>query len=353
MKKGIWINDQWYDRKKILHTDSKPDLLDADIFSFLKEWYNPENHVEALTSGSTGTPKTIHLQKSYAAASARATLEFFSISPGSTALLSLPVRYIAGRMMLIRALEGNLRLYTTPPASHPQIPDQNLDFAAFTPHQFYHISSSSDRMKHLNIKTIILGGSPVTPDIVKKSIGFGGKIYETFGMTETYSHIALRSVYPETSDWFCAVPGVHFRSEEGHLIIEAPHLGIRDLKTNDQVKLKSNTEFQWLGRSDFVINSGGIKIFPEVIEKKLASAISSPFFIAGIPHPSLGEQVALVIEKSETKSAVNRENIFNRNLSQYEKPRTTIYVHRIVKTATGKINRTATLQKDNIFHESK
>lgn len=353
MKKGIWIDDQWYSREKILYSDIKPDLLDTDIYSFLKEWYNQKNHVEALTSGSTGSPKTIQLKKTYATASARATLDFFSIPHGATALLSLPVRYIAGRMMVIRALVGKLRLYTTPPASHPHIPDKNIDFAAFTPHQFYHISGSSDKMKDLNIKTIILGGSPVTSDILERASGFGGEIYETFGMTETYSHIALRPLYPRVSNWFRAVPGVHFRSEEGHLIIDAPHLGIHALKTNDQIQLKSKTEFQWLGRSDFVINSGGIKIFPETIEKKLAKTFSSPFFITGIPHPSLGEQVALVLEKGQIESFQEKESIFNRKLSKYEKPRTTIYVHRIVKTATGKINRSATLQKDNIFHESK
>lgn len=353
MEQGIKIDDKWYAKEEILHENWNPSVLDQDIRTFLKDWYDPRDYIEAFTSGSTGKPKRIRLQKTFAANSARATLKYFSIAPGSDALLSLPVRYIAGRMMLIRALEGRLHLHTAEPSSRPRIPDRPIDFAAFTPHQFYNLIDIPDFIPAVKIKNIILGGSQVPSDVSEKADGFKGKIFETFGMTETYSHVAIRSVYPDVSSYFEAVPGVTFYTENDCLVIRAPHLGIESLRTNDRVRLLDEQHFEWIGRADFVINSGGIKIFPEEIEKKLADEIGKPFFITGIPHPALGEQVALVLEKEHFIKNLVNEKIFNRKLSKYEKPRTTIYVHRIEKTPTGKINRSATLKKDNIFHESK
>lgn len=353
MKEGICIDGILYTRDNMKKDPKRSATLDPVIVSFLKDWFDSRDHIEAFTSGSTGQPKRIRLKKSYAAASARATLQYFSLAPGASALLALPAQYIAGKMMLIRALEGELQLYTCPPSSQPQIPDRSIDFGAFTPHQFYNMAAVPDLIPDLNIKKIILGGSPVPPDIAEKAAGFQGEIFETFGMTETYSHVAIRQVYPEVSPSFEAVPGVTFHTENDCLVIKAPHLGIHRLRTNDRIRLTDDRHFEWIGRADFVINSGGIKIFPEEIEKKLAEEMTTPFFITGMPHPILGEQVVLVLEKEGAPEKRIEEMIFNRKLSKYEKPRKTIYVHRIEKTPTGKIDRSETLKKDNIFHESK
>lgn len=353
MKEGICIDGILYTRDNITKDPERSATLDPMIASFLKDWFDAQDHIEAFTSGSTGQPKRIRLKKSYAAASARATLQYFSLAPGASALLALPAQYIAGKMMLIRALEGGLQLYTCPPASQPQLPDHSIDLAAFTPHQFYNLAAVPDLIPALKIKKIILGGSPVPSDIAEKAAGFQGEIFETFGMTETYSHIAIRQVYPGIASSFEAVPGVAFHTENDCLVIKAPHLGIDRLRTNDRVRLADDQHFEWIGRADFVINSGGIKIFPEEIEKKLAKEMTTPFFITGMPHPVLGEQVVLVLEKEGAPEKGTEEIIFNRKLSKYEKPRKTIYVHRIEKTPTGKIDRSETLKKDNIFHDFK
>lgn len=350
---GITIDGRLYTRDEIISSTGTIRSLNPEIHACLRDWFDDRDFIEAKTSGSTGIPKTIRLKKEKAIASARATLEYFSLKPGDTALLAMPVRYIAGRMMLIRALTGQLHLVTTPPAAIPQLPDRPLTFAAFTPHQYASLLKMQQKTPLPTIEKIILGGSPVPENLRIPPGEPTGTVYETFGMTETYSHIAVRKIHPEYDSFFEAVPGAEFRSENQQLVIRAPHLGIEHLKTHDIVRLLSPTRFEWLGRSDFVINSGGIKLFPEEIEKKLTSEIPEPFYITGRPHPELGSAVALVTEDSEIKPSGYWSRIFNRFLEKYEKPKSILYVRRIERTATGKINRSLSIKKENILHETK
>ena len=315
---------------------------DPDLPAFLESWFDPHEGFLAHTSGSTGKPSVITLQKKYAVASARATIGFLGLESGNTALLSMPARFIAGRMMIIRALVGRFDLITVPPSSTPEIPDHILDLAAFTPHQFQNILTQSKNKNHRKIKNVLLGGGPVADELIQSLPDFPGNIYETFGMTETYSHIALRMRYPVAEPYFKAVPHVTFTTEDSRLIIHAPHLGLPELRTHDVVHLEGPHHFKWLGRSDFVINSGGLKLFPEVIEKKLAGVIQSPYFITGQPDREFGEKVVLVIQKGDETSVAGIQTLIDGILSKYEKPKIIIWIDKMIYTPTGKINRPET-----------
>jgi O-succinylbenzoic acid--CoA ligase len=87
--------------------------------------------------------------------------------------------------------------------------------------------------------------------------------------------------------------------------------------TNDLVEIFNETEFQWQGRYDNVINSGGIKYLPEQIEAKLATKIAQRFFIAGMPDASLGEKIVLFIEGPKFVL----EASFFASLEKFERPR--------------------------------
>jgi O-succinylbenzoic acid--CoA ligase len=105
----------------------------------------------------------------------------------------------------------------------------------------------------------------------------------------------------------------------------------------------SKTEFEWLGRYDNVINSGGIKLFPEQIEAKLSPMISSRFFIAGISDKKLGQKLVLVVEGEINKASLFQEIKSIRGLQKFEVPKEIYQIPEFYETDTGKIQRKKTL----------
>ena len=317
------------------------------IVQFLEAWFDSNNYIEQNTSGSTSTPKSIRLSKRVMLESAKMTNAFFGLTPQSKALLCLPATYIAGKMMIVRAIAGHYTLTAVEPTANPFAMDTQLiqDFTAITPYQLLH--SANDIPRH-NLGAIIVGGSPVTPAMENLTTHWAARLYETFGMTETASHIALRALNGEQrSPFFNTLEGVELNLDQrGCLVISAPHLSEEALITNDLVELKTVHSFRWLGRIDRVINSGGIKIFPEQVERKLQSIIKTPFFIAGIPHDTLGQQVVIVLEKlaitreEEASLLANMKSV----LSRYEIPGRIITLPSFCYSEANKLLRIETLK---------
>lgn len=336
-----------------------------EIADFLEQWCDDRNFVEVKTSGSTGEPKLIQMPKQTMLRSAQMTNAFFGLNDTSLALLCLPASYIAGKMMLVRAIAGRYTLIAVQPSSNPfetissemasfnthkNSPEDEMlpqiDFTAITPYQLIH---SSGHLPAQPVKNLIIGGSPVTPAMEEMVKDWPIAIYETFGMTETASHIALRKVNgPDKSDYFKTLSGVSLSVDErGCLQIFAPHLHEEKLTTNDLVELRDDHSFRWLGRFDRVVNSGGIKLFPEQIERKLQDLIQLPFFIASLPHPALGEQVVLVMESGELSEEV-QQTIFSsmkQLLGRYELPGQIICIPEYVYSAGNKVLRNETLKR--------
>ena len=167
-------------------------------------------------------------------------------------------------------------------------------------------------------------------------------VYHTFGMTETISHIALKKLSGYAPDkFYTTLSGITVEADErGCLIIKAPAIGQPHLLTNDAVSLISPTQFEWLGRIDHVINSGGIKIYPEEIEQKLQAYIDKPFFIAGLPDEKTGTKLVLVVETDSLTDAEKNslQAAFN-VLDKFQKPREILMVGRFERTENGKIKR--------------
>lgn len=296
--------------------------------------------IKVNTSGSTGAPKTIQLKKEFAIASAQKTLDFFHLNKDSNALLCLSPDTIAGKMMIVRAIQGNLNLVIGEVSSHPlKNCDERIDFAAMVPLQLEN-SIDHDLEKTHRIKTIIVGGGPVSPALGKKIKDHQLNVYHTFGMTETISHIALRKI-EEGNRTYEALKNVSFTSEDNQLIIHAPDIGIDNLKTNDLVELIDDHHFIWLGRADFVINSGGIKLHPEQIENKLSDLIHEPFFSTGLPDVKLGEKHVICINTSDNKLT---KKILKNYLSGVEVPKELYLFDSFAYTKSGKINRVETLK---------
>jgi len=271
--------------------------------------------------------------------SVRMTGDFLRLRSGDTALLCLSPTTIAGKMMIVRALELNLKLIVVDVQSNPlKDLSEGIDFAALVPLQVQvSLEQHSDTLKSLG--KLIIGGAALHPKLMQQLKDFPNEVWQTFGMTETISHIAMRRLNDSDLS-YQPLPGVEIETDEEHLVIHAPALGIERLKTNDLVEMTANG-FHWLGRSDFVINSGGIKIHPEQVEEKLSNLIQENFFSSSLSDERLGDRHILCIEASESK--VDLEQL-KTVLSSKEVPRTIYLFEHFVFTPSGKINRLETLK---------
>ncbi len=313
------------------------------LFVFLENWLDEGDSIQAQTSGSTGVPKKLGLKKEQMWASAQLTNKFFDLQANDTILLCLSTHYIAGKMMIARALVGNLHLIATEPNSCPII-TQPIRFAAMVPLQVETLLHSTQGLASVNhIDQLIIGGSATSALLEAELQNIFTSCYATYGMTETVSHIALRRINGHgASDQYLALEGVWFELDERDcLVIYAPHLQVEPFITNDIVKLKNKTTFEWICRFDNIINSGGIKLFPETIEKKLSAYISERFYIAGMKDEKLGEKVVLVIESKPftTLQMHELEVHLNTVLGRFEKPREIIFKLPFEETSTGKVKR--------------
>ena len=315
------------------------------IGDFLTEWLSETKTITLTTSGSTGKPKLLKLEKSHMVNSALATLNYFKLKPGNTVLLCLPVKYIAGKMLLVRAMVGGLELTSVSPSTTP-LSDQSktYDFAAMVPLQ------AASSLAHLNkIKTLILGGSSVSPSLKMKLQRVTTACYETYGMTETITHIAVRKLNSgsnarEEQPPFKALSNVHLSTDDRNcLVIDAPLIANEQIVTNDIVTLISDSSFYWQGRFDHIINSGGIKIIPEQLESKLALHIQNPFVLCGLPDQVLGEQLILLVEGAVNADALLQGLKTDTTLKNYEVPKEVRSLAAFVYTPNGKIKRKATI----------
>jgi|LQYC01.1.fsa_nt_gi O-succinylbenzoic acid--CoA ligase len=342
---SITINGIVYNNTN-LNTLSENILEEGDmdwltaIQSFLAEWFSNRPFIETQSSGSTGIPKIIKLPKQSMINSAQKTIDFFNLSSSHTAFLCIPTQYIGGKMMLVRAIVRGFNLLATRPASNPFLAiSTKVDFSAITPYQLYH---SIETLKERDIKKIIVGGSPINAKMEEMANALATKIYETYGMTETSSHIALRKVNgKDKSDYFSLFDGAAIDLDDrGCLIITAPFITNERIITNDMAEIIDSRQFRVLGRFDNVINTGGVKVHPEQIEHKLASIIHQPFYITSVPDEILNNRIVLVLEKDNNFNERMLPEKIKGILTKYEIPKEIKIVNKIELTETGKVTRT-------------
>ena len=321
---------------------------------FLEEWNNDSPYVEVKTSGSTGEPKRMLVEKQRMRASARITCDFLGLKAGDTALLCMSLDYIAGKMMVVRAIERNLRLIVVEPSGHPlaeQIcrewdlrsfrpllasPNIGEELAAMVPLQVYNsLQVPEERERLKQIKHLIIGGGAIDEAMAEELKTFPNHVWSTYGMTETLSHIALRRLSgPEASEWYTPFPSVSVSlNGEGCLVIDAPEVCKERLVTNDIAELATNNySFRILGRRDNVICSGGIKIQAEEVERMLKAHLRVPYLISKRPDKKFGEVVVLLTEGDVEEAKAVCEAV----LPKYQRPKAYIHVSEIPLTETKK-----------------
>lgn len=321
---------------------------------FLTDWRDGNPRLLVHTSGSTGAPQPLWVEKRRMEASARITCRFLGLKEGDTALLCLPLDYIAGKMMVVRAEVADLRLISVEPSGHPLSSHnvQSIDFAAMVPLQVYNSLQVPEERERLKaIRHLIIGGGAVDDDLATELRHFPNAVYSTYGMTETLSHIALRRLSGEgASEWYTPFDGVSLSAnDEGCLVIDAPEVCAERLVTHDIVRFHPDgCRFRILGRSDNVICSGGIKIQAEEVERLLRPYITQPFYITRTPDPRLGEAVTLVVERPLPDKDLKILKDLHLRTNKILLPRRIVWVDCLPMTETGKPRRSAPLPDDAV-----
>jgi len=318
------------------------------VNEFLKEWNHPSGKLLVHTSGSTGAPKPMWVERRRMEESARITCDFLGLKAGDTALLCLPMDYIAGKMMVARSLVRGMRLLRVAPSGHPMreliekgMPE--IDFAAMVPLQVYNslrIPEEKEMLKQ--IRHLIIGGGAVDDHIAAELQSFPHAVWSTYGMTETLSHIALRRLNGnQASLWYTPFSSVSVSlHENGCLIIDAPKVCDGPLVTNDIAEIRDIVtsggpvrQFRILGRKDNVVICGGVKIQIEEVEKMLKGYISVPFLITKRADEKFGEVVVMLVQSDAVNSI---QSLCERILPKYWQPREYVSVREIPMTGTGK-----------------
>lgn len=328
------LNDNQFSSIKDLLVYSEKELPEA--FEFFSEWFSKKKYLTVHTSGSTGKPKAIRILKEHMINSALATAMYFELDDEEiSALLCMSPNFIAGKMMLVRAIVSGWSLDVIKPSLQPLTARKMYDFTAMVPLQVY--NSLDDIHK---VKTLIIGGGSISKPLQKKLLEVRPRVYSTYGMTETVTHIAVKRLnwINGITNYYEVLPNITLEKDDrGCLVINAPNISKQQIVTNDMVRLIDDKHFCWLGRYDNIINTGGFKIQPERIEEKLEKSISQRFFISSKKDDALGQKVILIIE-GKKKVTIDFSII-----GKYEKPREIFYTKQFVETKSGKINRKATL----------
>ena len=305
---------------------------------FVSDWLSDSPTLLVHTSGSTGKPKPMLVEKRRMEASARITCGFLGLRAGDTALLCMPLDFIAGKMVVVRSLVWGLRLVAVEPSGHPlKGLTESPTFAAMVPMQVYNsLKVEEERRLLRDIKHLIIGGGAVNSDMAEELRGFPNAVWSTYGMTETLSHIALRRLSgAEASEWYEPFDGVGVTtSADGCLVIDAPAVCAQPLVTNDIAEIAPDgRRFRIRGRRDNVVCSGGLKLQIEEMEARLQPHLNVPYMISKRPDDKFGEAVVLLAVTDDMESVCE---VCRKHMPRYEQPRYFLAVSELPMTPTGK-----------------
>jgi len=310
-----------------------------ELFRFLEDWFDPSEEMIVHSSGSTGKPKPMVVKKKFMMQSACITCDFFGLESNDRILLCMSLNFIAGKMMVVRALVAGLDLYLMDPSGNPlKDTDVSFRFASMVPMQIFNSLQNpveAERLREIGV--LLIGGGVIDAALENALNDFPNAVYASYGMAETLSHIALRRVNGLNASLnFTPLPSVNLSlSEDSALIIDAPLVCEKRIFTNDVAEIKPDGSFRILGRKDNVIVTGGLKVQAETLEATLSTFIHVPFAISSLPDAKFGEIIVLVVEQP-----INEFGLINM-LPSFQVPKKILVVKSIPRTESGKIDRSA------------
>ncbi len=286
-----------------------------------------------LTSGSSGTPKAAELTWRALAASARITQASLRTENPPAWFPCLPANHIGGLAVLLRAILSDATLVWGEPSEIGDGPRRGATHVALVRAQLARYDVSE-------YHTVLLGGARPPHDLAPNVI-------TTWGMTETGSGI----VYDGR-----ILNEVEVASIDGQLAVRSPTLfrsyrnaprprivgpdGLDDwFPTGDAGDVRDN-HVRVRGRMEFVINSGGEKIWPEDLETVIGSLASvADVAVAAMNDPQWGDKIIAFIVSDDASAGDEILAVVNERIGPWAKPKEIRFIEQVPRTANGKIRR--------------
>lgn len=311
---------------------------------FITKWQAGVSEFYITTSGSTGTPAQVLLNKKRMQWSAANTASVIHPVSSDRLLCCLPCSKIGGLMMVVRALEWQLAIEVIEPIANPFLEKRNCTIVSLTPFQLYHVLSNEVSAAHLRTARIVIIGGGELSSMLEEMITdlhFSNTVfYHSYGMTETYSHIALRTINGENAaPFFTPFSDVKVLKDHNNCAVIQLPFSEQPLQTTDIIQLHNNKAFEVIGRSDFIINTGGVKLQPEQIEKAIATTLKpvNPFIISSEKDDILGNKLVLIAEKHFEYSIDDLQ--FLKMINPYAVPKVIRITDTLERNEGGKIKR--------------
>jgi len=364
----IYINERYWPFEAIQNSSINEwqtyPAFERYILEAARQWLSGQKTFQLQTSGSTGKPRGFSFSREQIQRSVQQTADTFGLVQGEALLNPLSIESVAGFMMLMRGLVCRMPVYCVEPGRAPlpeALRDCAFSFAAFVPLQLKTLLARGYAPSLNAIKTIITGGGPVNAELEQAVRQLTTTVYHTYGMTETLTHVATRQLCPERKSAYTGVAGVHFeQTAEACLLIHTP-LWQEPVATNDRIRLIDSHHFEWLGRLDWVINSGGYKIQVEQAEDRIAAAFQDhwsavpEFFLFGTPDEALGERAVLIIKTADPLDENARNALLSTlkgYLHSYAVPKALFDLRTFQYTPSGKLDRKGTIAGNGISQQT-
>ena len=318
---------------------------ELEILNFSFEWLDEKNKFFLVaTSGSTGKPKSISISRYEMINSALATADYLKLKEGQSSLLILPAQFIAGKMMIVRALILGLDFYYLEPKTDILLQiDRKYDFCAAIPLQIQKVLNSNVPEKLDLFTEVIIGGAALANEDIVKLKDFSTHFYATYGMTETITHIAMKPLNgSRASKSYQCLPGISIDQDDRDCLrIYSQRLPQEITMTNDRVELINEKEFLLLGRVDAVINSGGLKIQAEQLEELIKENLNLEIMIGYREDKTLGQKLVLLLEgQAEEFDKQELQEKLTKILAKNKVPKEILFIPKLFKTPNQKLNRT-------------
>lgn len=314
----------------------------------INQWNAGADAFTFKSSGSTGIPKSVTLSKEFLIASAKRTIQLFAISSSDRLLLALNTSFMGGMMMIIRAMVAGCEVvYLSPDqlnaASLKSLPPIKL--ASLVPAQVHGLLSDSTVDPFSAIENLLLGGAPISKSLEQQLANLNSSchFFHTYGMTETASHVAIRALNKDSP--YQALEGYEFSQDENECLIIHHINPAFTLTTHDVVKLYSSHAFDWIGRADWVVNSGGIKYSLEQAEECVAdfmhkNNLHNHFTSYKSTDEIWGEKWILILTGSLDQELIDQLKKHCKNvLGKYIYPKEILFTKKIVYLSSGKVDR--------------
>jgi acyl-CoA synthetase (AMP-forming)/AMP-acid ligase II len=289
--------------------------------------------IVVLTTGTTGPPKAVKHTWNRLLSQVRLSGE-----GASRWCLLYPLNHFAGLQVLLHVLKNGHSLAIPPSRRFPDVLEtfrtQRIDAASATP-TFWRTFAGQLREEEaagLQLRQITMGGEPATAEILNRLAHLfpSARITHVYATTEIGSCFAVSDGRPGFPERYLDTPPgkVQFRITGGELYVRPYGEEINEgdwMATGDLVEVHEDRVL-FLGRKGEVINVGGVKVFPPIVEEPIRTVEGvQNVRVYGRPNPVTGQIVAAEIELAQTASetAVVQavRDICRARLSRYEQPR--------------------------------